>query len=394
MVLTGGADRVAHADPPEPADGEVWVYKDCVDTGGASLNAVITEEFTINVNFEFDPDDIEDADAPPDLDEDSEFDFTFLLNCDESLDLTTRAEWGDMETWFAANVLEITDASLVITELNVPALVTETLTGCELDQGDIEDALDAVAGFLCTVENEIDLPDLTIEKDCPGGPGESQFSVIVEEVPGGVVDFDNSFLCTEVLLVADLLPGQYLVREIIGGADDFDTVIECNDATGLHDEVGVLIITTLDLEADVLCVITNTLVDEEDDDGLIDINNTNNNIINVNSTNTNENANNNANDNQNNNTNTNTQNQTNDQDQTNNNTQTTNVDSSPEVNISGAGAPSGGGTNVIVSAPSTGDGGLLGLQRESTGYVTWGAVGGVLALVLSAAAARYVRSER
>jgi hypothetical protein len=64
------------------------------------------------------------------------------------------------------------------------------------------------------------------------------------------------------------------------------------------------------------------------------------------------------------------------------------------VNISGAGAPSGGGTNVIVQAPSTGDGGLLGMQRESAGYVTWGAVGGVLALVLSAAAARYARSER
>ena len=396
MVINGGPSRVAHADPPVPETGEVWVYKDCLGVEDG------IPAFTMNVDFEFGPADIDDD---PALNEDTAFDFTFALDCDTALDLTGTPQWAAMLAWMTdGDTGLVASATITVTEINIPALVSVAYTDCVLTLDDLEDlALAEDSGFLCTVTNTIDLPDLTVVKECPGGAGASQFSVIAEEVGGGVAGFDNNLGCTEQLTVADLTPGDYLVREIIGGPDSFETIIECDDATGLHDELGRLILVTLDLSGDALCIVTNTLEEDDDDDGLINIDNTNNNIINVNSENTNDNANNNnnananenANNNANNNENTNTQNQTNDQDQTNNNTQSTNVTSSPEVNISGAGgvAGSGGGTVTVVTAPSTGDGGLLGMEPHRAGLVTYGAAASVLLLVLGAAATRFVRNE-
>ena len=383
MVLDGAPNRVAHADPPVVADGEFWVWKDC--------STPVAELFTINVAlFATDPGGVE-----PDFDET----LSFELACDESFEVTATAQWADFAQYIGD--FNSTDASATVSEVNLLDLVTPGFSAeCTLGAGDMEALIEETDGFLCTVTNDIDLPDLTVNKACPNGFGEAPAFILILDgldVDGG--DNDD-IVCTGSVIFADLEPGTYSLEEFIGGADEFSTIITCVDANGPNGEAGLLIEVVLDLSANAACTVTNWL---EDDDGLIDINNTNNNIINVNSENTNDNANNNANDNNNanennndnNNENTNTQNQTNNQSQTNNNDQSTNVTSSPEVNISGAGAGTGSASagGVAVAPPSTGDGGLLGLERQGAGYVTWGAVASVLALVLSAATARYVRNE-
>jgi hypothetical protein len=389
VVVSGELGRDAEAQVPAPADGEFWVFKDC--------STDVSDEFTITVALSAsDPDEIV-------ADFDETFDLT--LSCDGSEELTTfNTTWDDFAAYIDNNLTD--DGIATISEVNLPDFVTPDFSEeCTLQGDDLADLLEGTAGFVCTVTNTIDLPDLVVAKDCPAGPGASQFSVIVREAGGGpVVGFDNDLDCTQELVLSDLAVGLYEVSEIIGGADAYDTEIECDDVSGLHSQTGQLIVTSLEPGVDAECVITNTLIDEEDDapgDGIV-INNTNNNIIDLNNQNTNNNSNSNANDNQNTNENTNTQNQTNNQSQTNNNTQTTDVVSSPEVNITGAGAPSGhgsgsggggGGSIGPVSPPSTGDGGLLGLSGPHAGIVTWGAVASVLALVALGAGVAHLRKD-